>query len=222
MGTQQQTRYCRFSAVSPASRRYRSTAAAAAGECGQCHVVSIRRHRTQTCYKYAGGLIFGVYSRVYVAHWQWHHRRPNWINWKRIWSLAKCGIWQLKLFESWFLRYALSFSLHHARLNVNAYPAYIQRVWLRPHCTPPPNCVAMRRAAARRGAGSMHAVWTRLNSSGRADFAAQSLASLDFADDFAVEQRQQSVVVRHFLVHNPTVKLVTRLPKKVPGNRIVA
>jgi len=47
----------------------------------------------------------------------------------------------------------------------------------------------------------------------------RSLATLDFADDFAVEQRQQSVVVRHFLVYNSTVKLVTRLPKKIPENR---
>ena len=40
---QQQTRCCRFAAVSPASRRYRSITAAAAGECGQCHVVSVSR-----------------------------------------------------------------------------------------------------------------------------------------------------------------------------------
>jgi len=40
---QQQTRCCRFAAVGPAGRRYRSIAAAAAGECGQCHVVSVRR-----------------------------------------------------------------------------------------------------------------------------------------------------------------------------------
>jgi len=36
-----------FAAVGPAGRRYRSTAArraaAAAGKCGQCHVVSVRR-----------------------------------------------------------------------------------------------------------------------------------------------------------------------------------
>ena len=37
-------------AVGPAGRRYRSIAAAAAGECGQCHVVSVRRPlNTQTC-----------------------------------------------------------------------------------------------------------------------------------------------------------------------------
>jgi len=39
---QQQTRCCRFAAVGPAGRSYRSIAAAAAGECGQCHVVSVR------------------------------------------------------------------------------------------------------------------------------------------------------------------------------------
>ena len=47
MGLQQQTRCCRFAAVCPAGRRYRSmiaaAAACAAGECGQCHVVSVRR-----------------------------------------------------------------------------------------------------------------------------------------------------------------------------------
>ena len=43
MGPQQQTRCCRFAAVDSAGRRYRSTAVAAAGECGQCHVVSVRR-----------------------------------------------------------------------------------------------------------------------------------------------------------------------------------
>jgi len=32
-----------FAAVGPACRRYRSTGAAAAGECGQCRVVSVRR-----------------------------------------------------------------------------------------------------------------------------------------------------------------------------------
>jgi len=31
-----------FAAVGPAGRRYRSIAAAAAGECRQCHVVSVR------------------------------------------------------------------------------------------------------------------------------------------------------------------------------------
>jgi len=30
-----------FAAVGPAGRRYRSIAAAAAGDCGQCHVVSV-------------------------------------------------------------------------------------------------------------------------------------------------------------------------------------
>ena len=40
---QQQTRCCRLAAVDPAGRRYRSIAAAAAAECGQCHVVSVRR-----------------------------------------------------------------------------------------------------------------------------------------------------------------------------------
>ena len=48
-GPQQQTHCCRFAVVSPASRRYRSNAAgrclaaAAVGECGQCHVISMRR-----------------------------------------------------------------------------------------------------------------------------------------------------------------------------------
>ena len=41
---------CRFAAVGPAGRRYRSIAAAAAGESGQCHVVSVRSSRTQTCF----------------------------------------------------------------------------------------------------------------------------------------------------------------------------
>jgi len=40
-------RYCRFAAAGPAGRRYRSIAARrdgrrAAGECGQCRVVSVR------------------------------------------------------------------------------------------------------------------------------------------------------------------------------------
>jgi len=40
-----QSRCCRFAAVGPAGRRYRLTAAAAAGECGQCHrVVIVRRY----------------------------------------------------------------------------------------------------------------------------------------------------------------------------------
>jgi len=43
-GPQQETRCCRFAAVGPAGRRYRSIAAAAAGECGQCHVVSRRTY----------------------------------------------------------------------------------------------------------------------------------------------------------------------------------
>ena len=49
MAPQQQTSCCRFAAVGPAERRYRSTAARrtaarrAAGECGYCHVVSVRR-----------------------------------------------------------------------------------------------------------------------------------------------------------------------------------
>jgi len=43
VGPQQQTRCCRFTGVGPAGKRYRSIAAAAAGECGQCHVVSVRR-----------------------------------------------------------------------------------------------------------------------------------------------------------------------------------
>ena len=38
----QQTRCCRFAAEGPAGRRYRSIGAAAACECGQCHVVSVR------------------------------------------------------------------------------------------------------------------------------------------------------------------------------------
>ena len=42
MGLQQQTRSCRIAAVGPAVKTYRSIAAAAAGECGQCHVVSLR------------------------------------------------------------------------------------------------------------------------------------------------------------------------------------
>jgi len=48
-GTWQQTSCCRFAAVSPAGRKYRSTVARrttarrAAGECGYCHVVSVRR-----------------------------------------------------------------------------------------------------------------------------------------------------------------------------------
>jgi len=36
-------RCCKFAAVGPASRRYRSIAAAVACECGQCHAVSVRR-----------------------------------------------------------------------------------------------------------------------------------------------------------------------------------
>ena len=43
MGSQQQTRCCRFAAASPADGRCRSIAAAATGECGQCHVVSVGR-----------------------------------------------------------------------------------------------------------------------------------------------------------------------------------
>jgi len=42
MGLQQQTRCCRFTVVGPAGR-ISIIAAAAAGECGQCHVVSVRR-----------------------------------------------------------------------------------------------------------------------------------------------------------------------------------
>jgi len=33
----------KLAAVGPAYRRYRSSAAAAAGECGQCHFVSVRK-----------------------------------------------------------------------------------------------------------------------------------------------------------------------------------
>jgi len=40
-------RCCRFAAVGPAGRRYRSIGAAAAGKCGQCHVVSV----TQLAYR---------------------------------------------------------------------------------------------------------------------------------------------------------------------------
>ena len=43
MGPQQQTPCCRFAAVDPVGSKYRLIAAAAAGECGQCHVVSVRR-----------------------------------------------------------------------------------------------------------------------------------------------------------------------------------
>ena len=46
MGPQQQTDYCRFAAMGPADRKikkYRLIAAAVAGECGQYHIVSIRR-----------------------------------------------------------------------------------------------------------------------------------------------------------------------------------
>jgi len=46
----------------------------------------------------------------------------------------------------------------------------------------------------------------------------RSLAALHFADDLAVEQRQQSIVVRDFLVHNTAVELVARLPEKIPAN----
>jgi len=42
MGPPQQAQCCSFAAVGPAGRRYRSIAAAAASECGQCHVVSVR------------------------------------------------------------------------------------------------------------------------------------------------------------------------------------
>jgi len=42
MGPQHRTRCCRFAAVGPAGMRYRSIAAAAVGECGQCHVISVR------------------------------------------------------------------------------------------------------------------------------------------------------------------------------------
>jgi len=42
MDPQRQTRCCRFAAVGPAGRRYRSIVAAAAVECGQCHVVGVR------------------------------------------------------------------------------------------------------------------------------------------------------------------------------------
>ena len=44
------SRCCRFAAVGPAGRWYRLFAAAAAGECGQCHTVSIRSSWTQTCF----------------------------------------------------------------------------------------------------------------------------------------------------------------------------
>ena len=45
MSPQQQTRCCRFAAAGPTGSRYRSIAAArrATCECGQCHVVSVRR-----------------------------------------------------------------------------------------------------------------------------------------------------------------------------------
>ena len=43
MGPQQQTGCYRFAAVRPAGRKYRSIAAAAAGECGQCPFISVRR-----------------------------------------------------------------------------------------------------------------------------------------------------------------------------------
>jgi len=46
----------------------------------------------------------------------------------------------------------------------------------------------------------------------------RSLAALHFADDLAIKQRQQSVVVCDFLVHNPAVELVARLPEKIPAN----
>jgi len=42
-GPLEHTRCCMFAAVGPARRRYRSIAAAAADECGQCHDVSVRR-----------------------------------------------------------------------------------------------------------------------------------------------------------------------------------
>jgi len=49
-GVRPQTRCCRFAAVGTAGRRYRSIvarqrSAAAAGECGQCHVVSVRKSK---------------------------------------------------------------------------------------------------------------------------------------------------------------------------------
>jgi len=40
MGPQQQTRYCRFAAVRPAGTRYRSIAAAAAGDAGSATLSS--------------------------------------------------------------------------------------------------------------------------------------------------------------------------------------
>jgi len=41
IGSRRQTHYCMFAAVYPARMRYRSIVAAAAGECGQWHVVSV-------------------------------------------------------------------------------------------------------------------------------------------------------------------------------------
>jgi len=41
---QQRTHCCRFAAVGPAGRRYQSIAAAAAGKCRQCHIISICRY----------------------------------------------------------------------------------------------------------------------------------------------------------------------------------
>jgi len=41
MGPQQQTHCCRFAAVGLAGRRYRLIAAVAAGEYGQCLILSI-------------------------------------------------------------------------------------------------------------------------------------------------------------------------------------
>jgi len=56
-------------AVGPAGRRYRSIAAAAAGECGQCHVVSVRRWLNTACYLPAPSVqtVQLVYSAVFTA-----------------------------------------------------------------------------------------------------------------------------------------------------------
>ena len=53
-----------FAAGGPTGMRYRSIAArrTAAGECGQCHVVSVRSSSTETCFACPGFLVQDVHK----------------------------------------------------------------------------------------------------------------------------------------------------------------
>jgi len=65
-------RCCKFAAVGPAAMKCRSIAAAAACECGQCHVVSVRSSWTQTCSgsinRHSSSWEHFIYRSIVVIH----------------------------------------------------------------------------------------------------------------------------------------------------------